>query len=510
MPNLGQTQAWWKDTFTMFCTLLSIAGSLRMTWFAYRNRRTLTKEEHEQALQFSSWTFAGIDLGINTDENGQLYTNVTVVGPNVTVDCYRDPAKAAGDRVLTGTVAFPGTITLAEVNDSNASGSVVVGAAPVNDTDIVLTTIQDFPLRLANAFPVEDQETDDAATDLKALVKETFAEGARSNFEDFVDEIEDYLTSGFADRVNAPEDVRADGSITYEMANDDGVVTVDKELGVLKHLRDSMNDETVAGAQTIKKNVVTFGSLVADADNVGTGALGTIAGRSHMFSGTLRVKCVDETGGTEGYSVTHELAEPEKDGTSEIVGEETLTIKRSYADGFMGLSGFTLNRGTPVESGDAGNILANYTTSGESSTNTNDGIIYWRVTRLAGDNWQIDLFSDAARTLMVAQATTPGLVGVVNLTANPTGGSGLSSTFDFDKAAAAAALGGVGNTQDSQINLKFGKEGDEYTIAVTNNKAGKIATLVGQLFHTDLNETAGAPTIDDGLGTVHDLIQSGA
>src|SRR3972149_5905022 len=134
MPNLQFTQATWSDLFRMIAVWGRAINLLRANWRFYRDRRTQVVEEFEQQALLSAWILAGVDIGVNTAETGELFGNATVVGPNVPVDVYKTVAKAAPDLVATGVVAFPGTITLAQANASGMSGSVVAGAFGATDT----------------------------------------------------------------------------------------------------------------------------------------------------------------------------------------------------------------------------------------------------------------------------------------------------------------------------------------------------------------------------------------
>jgi len=497
MANLQFTQATWSDLFRMISVWGRAINILRAKWRFYRDRRTQVLEEFEQAALLSAWVLNGVDIGVNTEETAELFVNATVVGPNVTVDLFRDAAKAAPDRVATGVVAFPGTIALTAVNASGMTGSVVAGTFGASDTDIVLNVIQDLNLLISNTFPIENTEDDKSATAFKTYVSATLETDARTALGGLIEQFRTALTTWLKKRTTAPETVASKGVIAYDHATAAGAITVNLEEGMSPWLADAMGDGTVAAIQTILKNTVTLGALVDDADNFGDIVLGSTSSREHALSGMIRLTCVDETVGSERFSVEHLLSEPRADGIDILTGANEATIKKAWTDGLIGVT-FTPNRGSIVESGDDGAMMANYIVTGETDANTDFGVIYFRVTRNAGvPIWTIEAFVDQAFGNLIGSVTTDTVVGVVALAIT---GQGLTINFDFDRAAANVKLPGAGNQDlDIKIDLQVNQIGDQYQFTVTNDYAGRFQSLWAYLWQHSLPSVAAANTIDDGM-----------
>lgn len=89
------------------------------------------------AAQTSAWSLSGVNRS-NTYLNNEgfltLYWKLTDATGDRTVDLYKTPKMAAGDKVATGTRTGDGAITLAAANSSGITGTVTV-AYIANDTD---------------------------------------------------------------------------------------------------------------------------------------------------------------------------------------------------------------------------------------------------------------------------------------------------------------------------------------------------------------------------------------
>ena len=79
---------------------------------------------------------------------------------------------------------------------------------------------------------------------------------------------------------------------------------------------------------------------------------------------------------------------------------------------------------TITEAGDTGNYVATWVLAGYSNSNSNGFVWYWNLT-VSGTNYTVSLYSDLAKTQLVAQGTRTG-VGSITLAAQ--NGSGLSGS----------------------------------------------------------------------------------
>lgn len=78
--------------------------------------------------------------------------------------------------------------------------------------------------------------------------------------------------------------------------------------------------------------------------------------------------------------------------------------------------------GDPKESGDASNQLSGWSLSGVNYTNSTGGVLYWKLANVASTR-TVYLYSDSAKTALVAQGSSVG-DGAIALTAQ--NGSGVS------------------------------------------------------------------------------------
>lgn len=97
-----------------------------------RLRSTFPTELNDLGGQLSNWSLYGLDLGVNTDEDGKLYVELSDLGGTREVLLYSDSAKSL--LVAEGTRLGDGTVTLAEVASSGLSGSVRVDYTSDDDT----------------------------------------------------------------------------------------------------------------------------------------------------------------------------------------------------------------------------------------------------------------------------------------------------------------------------------------------------------------------------------------
>lgn len=503
MPNLGLTQAKWQEKFRMLGIKTSAMNQLRALLRHYRDRATRIREKFDQSAQLSNWSLTGVKIGVNTDHNGQLYVDAIVAGPNVTVDLYKDSAKAAPDKVATGVVAFPATLTLAQANSSGMSGSVVTAGGFVTDQDIILQAIQALGLRIDNAYPVEDATDSASKNRLQIVVQDTLQVRSRELQQSLKSAVDSELRVWLKKWTEAPDSVISDGDImTYEYDTADNVITIKKEKGILPWFFDCMNDDATAGAQTILKNTITVGSLVKDADNVGDLNLSSTSTRENALSGKVRFTVVDETIGSEQLEIEHILNEPLTDATEIMKAENRATIKKAWIDGKIGF-GFTPVRPAPTETGDNFNLLSNYIVTGETSANTDDGVIYFRLEREPANVWRLTAYTDGAHANTIGNGTATGTVGNENITIT---GLGISITTTLDKTAANANLPAIGNNDnDIQINLEVLKEGDSFSVTLTSDYAGEYQSDLAYYWHAQA-PSAAVPTIKDGAGVTYDVV----
>ncbi|GIW60237.1 MAG: hypothetical protein KatS3mg087_1303 [Patescibacteria group bacterium] len=97
-------------------------------------------ESGDTAGVLSNWSLTGVRVGYNTDNAAKLYVTLDADAPSAgqnTVSLYKDAART--QLVAQGIGGDNTTITLSEQNSSGLSGSVDIGAASADNSNIELT-----------------------------------------------------------------------------------------------------------------------------------------------------------------------------------------------------------------------------------------------------------------------------------------------------------------------------------------------------------------------------------
>ncbi|MHC4870340.1 MAG: flagellar hook-associated protein FlgK [Planctomycetota bacterium] len=114
----------------------------------------------DQYDSLNNFSLSGLNYGVNTDTNGELYWRVTAIaGPNYLVEGFNNTAMAAGDRVAFGSIATTsGAVTLAQDNASGISGTVDLSysfddAAIVNEDHFEQSLVNKIDRALEGSYP---------------------------------------------------------------------------------------------------------------------------------------------------------------------------------------------------------------------------------------------------------------------------------------------------------------------------------------------------------------------
>jgi len=113
--------------------------------------------------------------------------------------------------------------------------------------------------------------------------------------------------------------------------------------------------------------------------------------------------------------------------------------------------------GQVYESGDASNQLSGWTLDDLSSTNSNDGLLYWNLTNVAATR-TVTLYSDSAKSASVAKGSVVGDGAIVLAEQNSSGLTGTVTVAytvaDTDSGnTLSAGLGGIKNVRRRDIDL---------------------------------------------------------
>ncbi len=475
--DLKRTQTEWTDLMREFVLWLRLHRQLSDFRRRYILERIRVLETHDEDDATSNWTFAGAIRNVNCTEDGRLFTNLNDETPGAgqaEVQVYSDSAKTA--LVAEGDAADNNTITLVEQNNSGLSGTVDIGVVAASDTDIVLLLDIDeeskgdaaFGASLgsrgsARSFKVKLTALGSAlATEL--IIAKTDIENA------FIrTRLQEFLKSPLTAVITVTEAVDSNG---------DALIT---QIGLLPELSDAMDDETVAPAQTVDRNLSTSSAPIFDPDNLGFGAITILALRDQLITGRITFTCT--AGKATTLAETFSASIKADDGRI-LRAPLALTIKKEWESHFIGIRA-RLDR-TIIDVEPVGPDQINtYVVNGETLTNTDVGKIYEELTDLAGTR-TVKWFSNAAKTLLVAEGNGPD--GVITMVEQ--NGSGLSGSCVV--AFTGTDLGIVVDLQPFALNESF-------VIDVSNPRTGVIQTLFADIWGISLPSVVAPGTLPDAI-----------
>lgn len=457
----------------------------------FRRDRTHVLEFNEAADKLSAWTFAGVDYGVNTDEDGYLYVTLTDETPGAgqaRVSVYSDSARTA--LVAQGDAADGNTATLTAQNSSGLTGTVLLGTVGATNADIELLVVRDLPMGLILVLNDDQYDADALAAarigdaQIVALLDQAIQRN-KGAFEVFARTvIKTFVTS-------------TETEIFRHTVDDDGTGLLTLETkGILDDLNDHMADNPGGTAQYIADPNPTLSAWTADSDNDGVVSFTGDAAKDWAQDGTVKVQCTDATLGSEKFEVTFidSITKATKKARKDA------TIKKAFVDPDVGLA-FTMNRSVS-ETNDGNNQLSSYAISGENADNTNGGVLYFAI-RANGTDWDIQVFKTANGAAnnttadLVAQGTTTASSGTETVTLVEQNASGLSGSVVFDHDATNA------EDTDIQLDLRVCSLNDRWTATITATYSGAVfAEFFADLFSMVPRVTATGTAIDDSLASV--------
>jgi hypothetical protein len=344
-------------------------------------------------------------------------------------------------------------------------------------------------LSKTNGFGLSDTEEKNAYTTLAGYLQNTLAAKIASEWQAWRSQVES--DAGFfgllkAD-LSASDEKDAGGAIDYDYEDIDGAIAIIARNGIWGALRREM----LADSYYVTPNVIGVGSLTAKSGNRGTLTKTSMAGVSHTLAGTLIITVADEDVTAPKLKLAIELPLPLPDGTLIVEADNYLTCEKSHEDGPTGLTTVLTRSGlaAPTESGDGGAIFSSTSFSTPKTGDMNGGVIYVRVVRQASNVWLIEWYNNSDRTTKVgSDSTISGTSGTSAIDKTLKNGTRFQSTFDI--AAAHAALPNV-NDEDNDItfDIKTPRLGDRWTVALTNDGAGKFATKLSHMRRVSLPES---------------------
>lgn len=495
--DAARTQAEWTDLFTRFGMILKGAVLLRPIEQLFRRSDRVFVIEEDPQGNCSQWDLTGVIPGVNTDTNGKLYVRLVANGGDWDITIYKATGGGGGNAVCAATAVADGaTATLTASNSSGITGTVVLDATVAGDvTDThILWCFTALPTYAASVFDKTEQEDSAIEADLKAAFTQAanLIQQARTAIAN-VAKKPAFL--GYMARILKVD--KSQGLLNPTTENDDGVVTL-TVTGLIEDLRDCMVNNTSGGAleQHVPANTLASGSVTYPTGNSGKGVLTAGTPAQNMVTGRVMLKCADQTMPDEEFDVTFES----DDGETSLKGQNRLRVGKAWTDPRIQVA-LTLAR-TYAKTGDAGNAdvaaATGCTFTGVTSDNSDDGVLYGKVTGSAG-NWTYSFYKASSRLAADLVAQASGIAANGAFVATQQNHSGLTVSWT------AGSGPTTGNTWSIDCQpwktASTGTPADQMYFAITRSSVrSEWMEQIRELFEWYVNDDA-SPTIPEAVLT---------
>jgi len=450
--------------------------------------RAQVLETGDSTSKLSAWKYRNNQapiIGTDADEDGKLYLTISDETPGAgqaRIQVFKESGKTT--EVLRGTGSDSGTVNLFPQNNqfsgfTGTATTVVMASITASITTIIYENFIDTRKRVLDVFNDTEFEAKAASSFYNSIDDAVSSiDGAQSAiitaFEEWaLQDLKQELKSG------------ATSFVIHEETSSDGAVTLTTR-GLIADLDDAMDDDSV-GSQTVLKITTSNTSAAFDGDNAGSGTITTLTVKEYALDGFFEANCVVETIGREEFSCT--IARSDTNDT--IPAQRRARVAKAWKSGDLGVE-FTIDR-VITDSGTSAGDFATWAFAGETSTNTNDGVLYASMDS-SGTFHSLTLFSAITRNASekVAQGTRTGNGAITITTA---GGSGLTGSVTLTFTA---------DTSDLVVKLNVFKKDDRFNFTITNNFDARINEFLSKNYSFALRSLA-SPTIDDSFATVSSL-----
>lgn len=496
MSNLAKGQTAWNKLareLGFYLGAIKLWRDVERKHDLLRNRIQLVGENLEPTIAVVK-TLTGVVIGTNTDEDGLLWVDTAPSGADQMVKLYKSSAMGAGDLVAqTALVTPPATASALVAQNSSGLGGTVdlvdnsAYAASSTDTWWRVRVFPDLPRRADDLFDGSEPEHSTlkagsfaACAQARALALQAIAV--------WVTALTAFLQTRWASFNRSSQS----SALRAEPVDDQGAISV-LYTGLLEDARDNMADETSPAAQTVLKRTVTAGSPTEDASNQGDGTMSAPTMEEWAQDGLVTLVCTDATIGAEKFTLTQTL--DDVPGTS-LAAVSRLQVGRTFADPVLGIRSALLSRAIALTAGSTNDFGAGsyWSFSGESASNTNDGVIYLKVIA-SGGSWYIEGYK--ASTYASDQKVFTSAVGAAGATVvlSAANGSGLTGSGKIGAAPTTTNTG----TLDLKTFRTQNTNGvpDKITIDVTASAGGEFQRRIAELFGYALNSASSSETLDD-------------
>lgn len=498
MSDLAKTQAafnhFLEEEFALFLSCLRIMREARDT-FRYEREQVSILDNRDYV---TSAVVNGIDYGVNTTQDGQLYVRLTANASNWDVHIYKATGAGGGDEVASVTnLAASATGTLVAANSSGISGTITLGAsaAALAADTLILWCKQD--IRKRARVKMDGTGSKDSNT-LSLIVEmcdavEASCNGALASIRSFTNRWAtelgqsgpDFMGRSFAALISDAALTDASGSVTR------------RRTGFLPELSEAMHDDTTAGEQDVLQRVVAAGAGSFDAANTGLGAVASHTPKEHCPAAVWRFEC--EAGSDTGDTGSERFSGRAKvTGTDEEFSFSGLVVGQQWT-GPRGFGPITLTRTKSKTNDGSNNVFAaasGATVTGENDANTDTGTLYVK-TEANGSNWDISFFNSSNQTAgdLVAKATN--IASSAAFTATPKNGSGLTIAWTLGGTVSAV----TNITLDLNPFVTQNSDGvpDSFTVTTSvTGTPGLIQDTIGEELGYSLNsDTSGNESFED-------------
>jgi len=507
MSDLGKTNAQWTRFLREEGFFLRLARKIE------DDRRRVTRERVQIVNQndvtsatphFTALTLDGVEYGTNTSEAGGLFVRLVANASNWDIHLYT-AAGASGEVATATNVAASATGSLVAANSSGLTGTVTLGATIAGEIDDKhqLLILADYKLETLKLWPSDGTTDDDTASrsaasrllsrlsslygQMQSAIQSGLSEWALSAADNPIARGNDFLSTAETSLLSDTEQKDASGNVTR------------LRRGFFEVQRSSQEDETTGSEQDIIERVIAASAGSFDSNNDGLGTLASHTPEGHCPVGKWRFECVrgvgNSGGGTEEFRGTFTSA-----ANDETFSFTNLRVKQSFK-GPRGFGAVTLLR-TLSKTGDGSNVnlaaVSTISTSGEDETNTDGGVLYWKVTA-AGSTNDISFYKSSNRATGDLVAKLSGAADAATTqVAAAQNGSGLTITLDV----------GSNPVLDTEgtLDLNFfhiqnaANVPDKFEVDTTLTSEGKTSRVLAEIFGAYMNtETSGSEQIDDDL-----------
>lgn len=482
MTDLKKSQADWTRLVghELAAGYLAVLGELRELERRYGQERTLV-------LVLSGTTVTGpkgvrlrgVELGKNTASDGSLWVTIA---PNRGVWLATEPGQQ-------GVVAKGPLGQLQPVGDSGLSGvwDPPAGSAPLQDVRVLV--VPDWLARIDGVWDgsqPRDREARQLFADTLAVVGDRLRE-ARFAVQDALAEWARFRGSEFLG--TAVTDLARE-----QVARDPSGSVARVQTGFLASLAGAMDADSTAGPQGVAPRTIVASPAVFAASNRGRGRLRPLQPGQACPAGRWTFTCV--RGAEQGLGGLEEFA-----CSAKVEGSEVPLRFEGLRIGFpfMGPRGFgpLLLERNPSKKGDSQDQLLGavdmLAVGGERSTNTDGGVLHWRLLKEPVGTWAVEFSMSLAFGSGDVVAKTEGVRPGQAFRASERNVSGLWLVWALGAQPRHKATG--------HVDLHFFRADgspDGFTVDTTLQAEGRIQSLLSSEVGAALPSSP-TPTIPDDL-----------